>query len=82
MSKNKSPGSKPPGQNPVAKYASRFNHSAVHADKTRYRRKAKHKGAEPFLIRSIGTDEKMLGAQTFIADARAKITKSSICHVR
>ena len=29
--------------NPVAKFASRYNRSGVHADKTKYNRKVKHR---------------------------------------
>ncbi|MDX8128679.1 DUF7230 family protein [Methylomonas sp. BW4-1] len=39
-----------PNKNPVAKFAHQFNKAQVFADKTRYRRKAKHAGLEPFVI--------------------------------
>ncbi|MDT4289458.1 hypothetical protein RO575_07795 [Methylomonas sp. MO1] len=39
-----------PCKNPVAKFAHQFNKAQIFADKTRYRRKAKHAGLEPFVI--------------------------------
>ena len=36
--------------NPVAKYAHQFNKCQVFKDKTKYQRKAKHQGSEPFAI--------------------------------
>ena len=39
-----------PINNPVAKFASRFNKALVFADKRHYNRKAKHKNSEPFSI--------------------------------
>ncbi|MDD2759623.1 MAG: hypothetical protein PHH11_04955 [Methylomonas sp.] len=39
-----------PINNPVAKFARQFNKAQVFADKRQYRRKAKHKGLEPFSI--------------------------------
>lgn len=51
MSKKKPPArSVAPPNNPVAKFAVRFNRSAVFGDRTRYSRKSKHKGSEPSLI--------------------------------
>lgn len=35
-----------PNQNPVAKYARLFNKAQTFCDKSKYRRKAKHKGQE------------------------------------
>lgn len=35
-------------KNPVAKFAHQFNKAHVFKDKTKYQRKAKHKGKEPF----------------------------------
>lgn len=40
-------------KNPVAKYAHQFNKAQVFNDKTKYQRKAKHKGQEPFTV-SLG----------------------------
>jgi len=40
-------------QNPVAKYAHQFNKAQVFKDKTKYQRKVKHKGSEPFAINSL-----------------------------
>jgi hypothetical protein len=37
-------------QNPVAKYARQFNKACVFADKTQYRRNAKHRNQEASLI--------------------------------
>lgn len=37
-------------QNPVAKYARQFNKAQVFKDKTKYQRKAKHQGMEPFIM--------------------------------
>jgi hypothetical protein len=37
-------------KNPVAKYAHQFNKAQVFEDKTRYKRGAKHKGREPFIM--------------------------------
>lgn len=37
-------------QNPVAKYAHRFNKAQAFADKSKYRRKAKHANQEAFPI--------------------------------
>ncbi len=45
--------SEPVIQNPVAKYAHRFNKSQVFKDKTHYRRNAKHKGKDAFIISLI-----------------------------
>lgn len=39
-----------PIKNPVAKFAHQFNKAQTFADKTKYRRKAKHQGLEPFSI--------------------------------
>ena len=39
-----------PIKNPVAKFAHHFNRAQTYADKTKYRRKAKHQGLEPFSI--------------------------------
>jgi hypothetical protein len=39
-----------PIKNPVAKFAHQFNKAQTYADKTKYRRKAKHHGLEPFSI--------------------------------
>jgi hypothetical protein len=39
-----------PIKNPVAKFAHQFNKAQTYADKTKYRRKAKHQGLEPFSI--------------------------------
>jgi hypothetical protein len=47
-----------PIKNPVAKFAHRFNKARVYADKTQYRRKAKHQGQEPFSIVSEQAIEK------------------------
>jgi len=46
--KTASPLAAPPN-NPVAKFAHRFNKHLIHNDKSRYQRKAKHTGLEPFL---------------------------------
>ncbi len=37
-------------KNPVAKFAGQFNRAQVFKDKTKYQRKAKHQGKEPFPI--------------------------------
>lgn len=37
-------------QNPVAKHAHKFNRAQVFKDKTKYQRKIKHKGREPFIM--------------------------------
>lgn len=37
-------------KNPVAKYAHQFNKAQVFEDKTKYQRRAKHKGREPFIV--------------------------------
>ncbi len=47
-----------PINNPVAKFAHRFNKAQVFTDKRQYQRKAKHKGLEPFSIVSGETIEK------------------------
>lgn len=47
-----------PIKNPVAKFAHQFNKAQVYADKSKYRRKAKHSGLEPFSMVSIETIEK------------------------
>lgn len=47
-----------PAKNPVAKFARRFNKAQVYADKSKYRRKAKHSGLEPFSIALIEAIEK------------------------
>lgn len=39
-----------PINNPVAKYAGRFNKARIFADKSKYSRKNKHAGMEPFPI--------------------------------
>jgi hypothetical protein len=54
MSKKKSSG-RPlvPPNNPVAKYAVRFNRAGAFGDRTRYSRKLKHRGSEPSLIGSL-----------------------------
>lgn len=44
-----------PEQNPVAKYAGRFNKAKIFADKSKYRRKAKHAGQEAFPIHFAGS---------------------------
>lgn len=44
-----------PGQNPVAKYAGRFNKAKIFADKSQYRRKAKHANQEAFPIHPTGS---------------------------
>ncbi|WP_036300581.1 DUF7230 family protein [Methylomarinum vadi] len=38
--------------NPVAKFARQFNKAAIFKDKSKYNRKAKHKGQEPFPMKS------------------------------
>lgn len=43
----------PVPHNPVAKHAFKFNKAQIISDKRHYRRKAKHSGAEPFIIRSL-----------------------------
>lgn len=35
-------------RNPVAKFSTQFNRAKVFKDRTKYRRKNKHKGQEPF----------------------------------
>lgn len=40
-------------KNPVAKYAHQFNKAQVFNDKSKYQRKAKHKGLEPFSIKQF-----------------------------
>ncbi|MGZ4958616.1 MAG: DUF7230 family protein [Methylomonas sp.] len=47
-----------PIKNPVAKFAGRFNKAQTYADKSKYRRKAKHSGLEPFSIVSAEIIEK------------------------
>jgi len=44
-----------PRQNPVAKFAHRFNKTQIFNDKRQYQRKAKHRGQEPFAIFSLET---------------------------
>ncbi len=39
---------KRPVRNPVAKHAARFQRADVHRDRTKYRRKPKHRAREPF----------------------------------
>lgn len=39
-------------KNPVAKYAHQFNKAAIYKDKSKYQRNAKHKGQEPFPMKS------------------------------
>lgn len=51
-----------PVKNPVAKFAHQFNKAQVYADKTHYRRKAKHRGLEPFAIVSDEAIAKGLAA--------------------
>ena len=44
-------------KNPVAKFAFQFNKALVFRDKSKYQRKVKHKGKEPFpmvIFTSIG----------------------------
>lgn len=42
---------RPPGRhNPVAKYGGRINRAATFRDRSKYRRKDKHKGREPFSL--------------------------------
>jgi hypothetical protein len=50
-----------PNNNPVAKFAHRFNKTQVFKEKHRYQRKAKHSGLEPFSIFSRETIEKGFG---------------------
>lgn len=38
----------PESKNPVAKYAHHFNKAQVFKDKSKYQRRNKHKGKEPF----------------------------------
>ncbi len=45
-------------QNPVAKYAGKFQQATVFRDRTKYRRNNKHKGHEPF---SLPTDTSQTG---------------------
>ncbi len=47
-----------PIKNPVAKFAHQFNKTQVFADKSKYRRKAKHSGLEPFSMTSNQVIEK------------------------
>ncbi len=47
-----------PIKNPVAKFARQFNKAQVYADKSKYCRKAKHSGLEPFSIVSAEAIEK------------------------
>ena len=51
-----------PVNNPVAKFAHRFNKAQVFADKRLYQRKAKHRGLEPFAIVSVEAIAKGLAA--------------------
>lgn len=51
MSKKTRPPSVPI-QNPVAKFAGKFNRAATFRDARTYHRKPKHKGREPFPIRA------------------------------
>jgi len=41
-------------KNPVAKFAFQFNKAQVFKDKSKYQRKAKHKGKEPFPMMLAG----------------------------
>jgi len=59
-----------PVRNPVAKFAHRFNKAQVHADKCKYRRKAKHAGLEPFSIAFAKAIEK--GSKVDIAQSQVK----------
>lgn len=47
-----------PIKNPVAKFAYQFNKAQIFKDKSRYQRKAKHSGQEPFSIISLEMIEK------------------------
>ncbi|MCK9606891.1 MAG: hypothetical protein M0R33_10660 [Methylomonas sp.] len=47
-----------PIKNPVAKFAHQFNKTQIFKDKSRYQRKAKHSGLEPFSILSKEMIEK------------------------
>ncbi|WP_305909846.1 DUF7230 family protein [Methylomarinum roseum] len=66
-------------RNPVAKYAHRFNKARVFKDKSKYQRQAKHKGREPFPIKSadfIGKGSRLiayppLGRNAYIGWNRA-----------
>jgi len=49
---------KKPVKNPVAKFAHHFNKAQVFANKSKYQRKAKHSGLEPFSIAAAVAIEK------------------------
>lgn len=46
---------KPNKRNPVAKYAAHVQRACVFRDRTKYRRRAKHKGHEPFPLIVVGS---------------------------
>lgn len=60
------PPKEPALQNPVAKYAHQFNKSQVFKDKTKYQRKTKHKGREPFIMSFLKGMTK--GFKSFVVD--------------
>jgi len=45
--------------NPVAKFAGKFNKAKIYRDKTKYQRTAKHKGKEPFSMLLLAILEKV-----------------------
>ncbi len=44
---------KPERSNPVAKFAAQFNRATVFRDRSKYRRKAKHRGVESFALQIV-----------------------------
>ncbi len=44
---------KPERSNPVAKFAAQFNRATVFRDRSKYRRKAKHRGVESFSLQIV-----------------------------
>jgi hypothetical protein len=57
MSKKAKPPTGGGRRNPVARHANKINRPAAFSDHTRYRRAAKHKGAEPFASLSPRTEK-------------------------
>jgi hypothetical protein len=66
-----------PVKNPVAKFARQFNKAQVYADKSKYCRKNKHSGLEPFSIASIEAIEKGFSATSGVALSPASMQSSA-----
>lgn len=65
-------------KNPVAKYAGQFNKAQVFKDKTKYQRKAKHKGREPFIVL---LNKNIIKGLLFLSNnfSKSNHAKSSFC---